>query len=74
MLKKVLILAPLLKGKPIEKKQDLPKVEEKKPETTAVTPEKTIKKITEPIAKKVISSEFSILANLNKKKSKKRFL
>lgn len=65
--KKFLILAPLLKGKPIEKKPELPKVEEKKPETTAVTPEKTIKKITEPIAKKVISSEFSILANLNKK-------
>lgn len=30
-------------------------------------PEKTIKKATVPIAKKSISSEFSILANLNKK-------
>lgn len=51
----------------VEKKPELPKVEEKKKETASAIPEKTIKKITEPIAKKVISSEFSILANLNKK-------
>lgn len=51
----------------VEKKPERPKVEEKKTETTSATPEKIIKKITEPIAKKAISSEFSILANLNKK-------
>ncbi len=51
----------------VEKKTELPKVEEKKPEPSSATPEKIIKKIAEPIAKKVINSEFSILANLNKK-------
>ena len=53
-------------GKPIEKKPELSKVEEKK-EIPSENPEKIVKKIAEPIAKKVISSEFSIHAALNKK-------
>ena len=68
--KKFLILAPLFRKKESEK----PKVASEKPQETLPSIQKTeesvpktVQKITEPIVKKTIVSEFSILATLNKK-------
>lgn len=68
--KKFLILAPLFRKKESEKPKVVPEKPQETLPSTKKTEEsvpKTVQKITEPIVKKTIVSEFSILATLNKK-------
>ena len=68
--KKFLILAPLFRKKETEKPKIVPEKPQETLPSTKKTEEsvpKTVQKITEPIVKKTIVSEFSILATLNKK-------